>query len=304
MTQNFYLEWKKLQHPVLTEHNTELWLRYIYGTNPDISGNKLLKLKYQLKQALQQKSAGLLTFGGAFSNHLVATAAAAAEYGLQSVGIIRGEEADSNNPTLALCRTYGMQLMPISRTLYRSRHDQTLIKPLLQQFPDYFLIPEGGTSIAAVQGVSELDMRNTPDGPASLLISAVGTGGTLAGLIQGAQHTPVLGVAVVKDQSLEEKIRQLLPTDRAWPDWQLIQALHQPRYGRFDQELWQFCLSFFQQQIELEPVYTGKALYTVFELIKNGSIPAGSRLSFFHTGGLQALNGLAYRGLIPATYAR
>jgi len=296
-----YLQWKKLQHPVLTDHQTELWLRYTPSDNPDISGNKLLKLKYQLELALQQKYQGLLTFGGAFSNHLVATAAAAAENNLKSVGVVRGEDADLNNPTLALCQSYGMQLIRVSRTYYQSRHLPETMQQLSAQFPTYLHIPEGGTCEAAVRGVSELDMRNTPNGPASLLICAVGSGGTIAGLIHGAENTAVLGIAVVKDLSLSEKIKQFLPLDRSWPEWQLIQALHQPRYGRFDQQLWRFCQSFADQSVQLEPIYTGKALYSVFELIKSGAIPKGSRLSFYHTGGLQALKGLAYRGLINQT---
>ncbi|EGM76649.1 1-aminocyclopropane-1-carboxylate deaminase [Rheinheimera sp. A13L] len=296
-----YVQWKKLHHPVLHEHQTELWLRYAPGNNPDISGNKILKLKYQLEQALQQKYQGLLTFGGAFSNHLVATAAAAAENKLKSVGIVRGEEVDVDNPTLALCRSYGMQLIRVSREFYRGRHQQDVQQQLSDQYPGYLHIPEGGTCEAAVQGVSELDMCTTPAGPASMLICAVGSGGTVAGLIRGSKTTPVLGIAVVQDQSLPEKIKTFLPSDRNWPEWQLIKALHQPRYGRFDQLLWQFCLSFAEQNVQLEPVYTGKALYAVFELIKAGKIPKGSRLSFFHTGGLQGLKGLAYRGLIPDT---
>lgn len=296
-----YLQWKNLQHPVLNDHQTEIWLRYAPEINPDISGNKILKLKYQLEQALQQKSQGLLTFGGAFSNHLVATAAAAAENKLKSVGIIRGEDADLNNPTLALCRSYGMQLILVSRAFYRTRYQQETLQQLSEQFPDYLHIPEGGTCEAAVKGVSELDMCSTPQGPASLLVCAVGSGGTVAGLIRGSKTTPVLGIAVVQDQSLPEKIRAFLPADRNWPEWQLIQALHQPRYGRFDPELWQFCQSFADQDVQLEPVYTGKALFSVFELIKAGIISKGSRLSFFHTGGLQGLKGLAYRGLIPTT---
>lgn len=296
-----YLQWQKLQHPVLTDNQTELWLRHVPSSNPDISGNKLLKLKYQLEQALQLKYLGLLTFGGAFSNHLVATAAAAAANNLQSVGIVRGEEVDLNNPTLALCQSYGMQLLPVSRNYYQSRHTPELLLGLAQQFPDFLLIPEGGTCEAAVRGVSELDMVNTPAGPASLLSCAVGSGGTVAGLIRGSVATPVLGIAVVKDLSLQDKISQFLPADRDSPDWQLIQALHQPRYGRFDHQLWGFCQSFTSQEVQLEPIYTGKALYTIFELIKAGEIPKGSRVSFFHTGGLQALKGLAYRGLIPIT---
>lgn len=296
-----YLQWKKLQHSVLTDHQTELWLRYTPSDNPDISGNKLLKLKYQLELALQQKYQGLLTFGGAFSNHLVATAAAAAENNLKSVGVVRGEDADLNNPTLALCQSYGMQLIRVSRTYYQSRHLPETLQQLSAQFPGYLHIPEGGTCEAAVRGVSELDMRNTPNGPASLLICAVGSGGTIAGLIHGAENTAVLGIAVVKDLSLPQKIKQFLPTDRNWPEWQLIQAVHQPRYGRFDQQLWRFCQSFADQSVQLEPIYTGKALYSVFELIKSGAIAKGSRLSFYHTGGLQALKGLAYRGLINQT---
>lgn len=293
------LQWQKLQHPVLTDHQSELWLRYTPSSNPDISGNKLLKLKYQLEQALQEKYPGLLTFGGAFSNHLVATAAAAAENNLKSVGIVRGEDADLSNPTLALCQSYGMQLIRVSRTYYQGRHQPEVLVPLAQQFPDYLFIPEGGTCEAAVRGVSELDMCSTPAGPASLLISAVGSGGTVAGLIRGAGTTSVLGIAVVKDHSLVDKIKQFLPAEGNLPAWQLVQALHQPRYGRFDHTLWQFCQSFTGQGVQLEPVYTGKALYSVFELIKTGQIPKGSRLSFYHTGGLQGLKGLAYRGLIP-----
>lgn len=296
-----YLQWQKLQHPVLAAHQTELWIRHVSGNNPDISGNKLLKLKYQLELALQQKYQGLLTFGGAFSNHLLATAATAAENNLKSVGIVRGEEADINNPTLALCQSYGMQLVAVSRAYYQGRHLPETIQQLSEQFPGYLHVPEGGTCEAAVRGVSELEMCATPTGPASLLICAVGSGGTMAGLIHGSDSTAVLGIAVVKDLSLPAKIKQFLPESRDWPEWRLVQALHQPGYGRFDQKLWQFCQSFAQQGLQLEPIYTGKALYSVFELIKGGEIPEGSRLSFFHTGGLQALKGMAYRGLIPTT---
>jgi 1-aminocyclopropane-1-carboxylate deaminase len=295
------IEWQKLQHPVLTAHQTELWLRYTPSNNPDISGNKLLKLKYQLEQALQQKYQGLLTFGGAFSNHLVATAAAAAENNLKSIGIVRGEDADQNNPTLRLCQNYGMQLIPVSRSYYKGRHQPEVLLSLAQQFPGYLLIPEGGTCEAAVKGVSELDLCNTPAGPATLVSCAVGSGGTVAGVIRGAQTTAVLGIAVVMDQSLPEKINQFLPVDQACSDWRLVPALHQPRYGRFDEKLWLFCQSFAAQGVQLEPIYTGKALYSLFELIQNATIPRGSRISFYHTGGLQALKGLRYRGLIQTT---
>ncbi|RVT45962.1 pyridoxal-phosphate dependent enzyme [Rheinheimera sediminis] len=298
MTPTSYVQWQKLDHPLLSEHQIELWLRYAQETNPDISGNKILKLKYQLELALQQKYQGLFTFGGAFSNHLVATAAAAAENKLQSLGIVRGEEVDLNNPTLALCQSYGMQLVRVSREMYRKRHTEEVVQQLKEQYPGYLHIPEGGTCEAAVRGVSELQICTTPAGPASLLICAVGSGGTIAGLIRGSDNTAVLGIAVVQDQTLPEKIKAFLPAETQWPLWQLIQALHQPRYGHFDQKLWQFCLSFTEQNVQLDPIYTGKALYSVFELIKSGQIAKGSRLSFFHTGGLQGLKGLAYRGLI------
>lgn len=294
-------EWQKLQHPDLIAHQTELWLRYTPSNNPDISGNKLLKLKYQLELALQQKYQGLLTFGGAFSNHLVATAAAAAENNLKSIGIVRGEEVDLQNPSLALCQNYGMQLIPVSRSYYKNRHQPEVLLPLARQFPDYLQIPEGGTCEAAVLGVSELDLRNTPAGPATLLSCAVGSGGTVAGLIRGAQTTAVLGIAVVQDHSLPEKIKQFLPEEQNYCHWRLVPAVHQPKYGRFDEKLWLFCQSFASQGVQLEPIYTGKALYSVFELIQKGMIPRGSRISFYHTGGLQALKGLSYRGLIPTT---
>lgn len=300
MTNNeSFLPWQFITDPVLTEHQIELWIRYAPAPDPNISGNKLLKLKYQLEQSLQLKYQGLLTFGGAFSNHLVATAAAASAHQLKSIGIVRGSEVDLANPSLALCQQYGMQLIRVSREHYQLRHDPQFLQQLSAQYPDYFLIPEGGTCEAAARGVSEFEMKHTPAGAASLLVCAVGSGGTMAGLVRGAPDTAVLGIAVVKDTSLHNKVRQLLPQSLQHGSWQLMSALHQPRYGQFDQHLWLFCQSFQTQGLQLEPIYTGKALYTLFELIRSGQIASGSRISFFHTGGLQALKGLAYRNLIP-----
>ena len=189
-----FLDWQSITDPILTEYQIELWVRYAPAPNPDISGNKLLKLKYQLEQSLQLNSKGLLTFGGAFSNHLIATAAAAAQYNLKSIGIVRGSEVDLANPSLALCQQYGMHLIRVSREQYQRRHDAEYVQQLSADYAGYFLIPEGGSCEAATLGISELDMKQTPAGPATLIVSAVGSGGTIAGLVRGAADTQVLGL--------------------------------------------------------------------------------------------------------------
>ena len=151
------------------------------------SGNKYWKLKYNLQQAMDEKALGLLTFGGAFSNHLAATAAACARSGLQSVGVVRGEEwADpqKKNPTLEFCKQQGMQLHFLSRSAYRNKNSTELQKTLQQQYPNFMLLPEGGTNALAVKGCAEV--LTAADHKYDTICVAVGTGGTLAGLATGS----------------------------------------------------------------------------------------------------------------------
>ncbi|MDX3775375.1 pyridoxal-phosphate dependent enzyme [Chromatiaceae bacterium AAb-1] len=267
--------------------------------DPLISGNKYLKLKYPLNYIKENCKKGILTFGGAFSNHLIATAAACQYAGLESVGYVRTDVLDDNNPTLQACRQRGMQLQCLSRTLYRERYDRSFIEQLQQQYPEFLIVPEGGSSEWGMQGVAEFNLEYTPAGKADLIVSATASGGTLAGIIKGSQTTAVTGIAVTADSSLPGKIKQLLSSANVTCSWQLNTYYTGKGYARFTPELLQFCRQLQQtSQLSTEPVYTGKALYGLFAMVQNGEIAPGSRISFFHTGGLQGLTGLYYRRLI------
>jgi len=289
--------WQQLNHPVLKKYDHQLWVCQLHSSHPGISGNKVLKLKYQLQAALQQKKAGLLTMGGAFSNHLLATAASCAEIGLTSIGLVRTDKIDNNNPTLQASAELGMRFIAVDRENYRQRSNATWLAHWQQLYPDFLLVPEGGTSELAVQAVSEFSFEQTPAGPADWIVCAVGSGGTVAGLIRGAKQARVLGIQVVKDSSLIEKVRTL--SNVSHNHWQLQLARYLPQYGKVDLQLWNFCCQFQQQNIDFEPVYTGKALFSLLQTIDQGELGYGKRICFFHTGGQQGLAGLRYRALIP-----
>ena len=291
--------WQLLQHPLLQQKHIQLWISHLDTSLPEVSGNKCLKLKYHLQQVVAENKSGILTFGGAFSNHLCAVAAACQQLGLQSSAYVRTDKLDSTNPTLAFCLRMGMQLHALDRTTYRRRSEPAFISQLQSQHPTLLIVPEGGSSEAGVRGVTELDLLNTPDGKANLITTATASGGTLAGLIE-RHASNILGIAVVKDQSLPTRVKQLLTTDSTNKNWQINMAFTGKGYGQFDETLLQFCRDLARHQLYVEPVYTGKALAGVFSLISSGAIAAGSRLSFFHTGGLQGLKGLFYRERITA----
>lgn len=261
-----------------------------------LSGNKALKLKYHIAQALQCKKAGLLTFGGAFSNHLAATASACKQQNMASIGLVRTDRLDAHNPTLQHCQASGMHLVPISRAEYRMRNESDWIKQLQQHYPDFLIVPEGGSSKLGVQGVAKLDLTKAPHGNSQYIVTATGSGGTIAGLALGNPDAQVIGIAVVKDTALPDKVTHFC---QHASNWQLVTSYAGKGYGRFDAGLLQFCLDFRQRhQIMLEPIYTGKAMHALYQLITQGTFPKGSCISFFHTGGLQGLAGLHYRGLL------
>ena len=291
--------WQQLQHPLLRRHNTELWLCHLTTAIAAVSGNKCLKLKHHLAQAKAEGKLGIVTFGGAFSNHLSAVAATCNALNLQSKAYIRTDQLDLSNPTLQFCAKQGMQFIPLDRASYRQKSNPEFTAQVSTSHPDFFLVPEGGSSLQGATGVAELELVATPAGPANLLVSAVASGGTLAGMIN-RQAAPVLGIAVVKDASLVQRVQQFLqPASEKCP-WHIDMEHTFGGYARFDVTLLDFCRAMAVQQVFVEPIYTGKALYGLFQRIEQGKIAAGSRISFFHTGGLQGLNGLYYRKLISA----
>ncbi|GHG72984.1 1-aminocyclopropane-1-carboxylate deaminase [Alishewanella longhuensis] len=287
------ISWQQLTHPILTTSNTELWICQLKPPVPQIAGNKWLKLHSAISQRLPTQ--GILSLGGAFSNHLAALAAAGNHYGFPTIGLVRTDQLDSANPTLQQCSRNGMQLRGIDRVSFRQRDSAEFNHDLVNNYPNYLIVPEGGSNQQGAAGVSALPLAETPAGKATLLCCATASGGTLAGIIQRYPDIKVLGLAVVKDRSLVSRVKQCLPDNRPFVNWQLTQA--SSAYGKVTAADIAFCCEL-KPQITLEPVYTGKALHQLLDLLTSGQLASGQRIAFFHTGGLQGLAGQYYRKLI------
>ncbi|ENW89188.1 MULTISPECIES: 1-aminocyclopropane-1-carboxylate deaminase/D-cysteine desulfhydrase [Acinetobacter] len=253
--------------------------------HPQISGNKFFKLKYNLLAARQQGFEKVLTFGGAYSNHIAATAFASHKFGFQSLGMIRGEELAQRplNPTLATAQQFGMQLEFISRNAYRQKDQPDFLQHLQQQYPDFYLIPEGGTNALAIQGCREI--LTAEDAQFDLICCAVGTGGTFAGLIEASQqHQQLLGFSALKGDFLTHEVAQL--TSKR--NWRILDNYCCGGYAKTTPELIQFIQTFEQRyNIPLEQVYTGKMLRGIFDLIDQDKIGPDQKILLIHTGGLQ-----------------
>ncbi|SNY58246.1 1-aminocyclopropane-1-carboxylate deaminase [Arsukibacterium tuosuense] len=300
--------WHRIDESLLSDTGVELWLYCPTTTEPMISGNKWMKLQYHIKLIQQQQYRGLVTFGGAFSNHLAASAAAAQLNGFDATAYVRADVIDRQNPTLQYCLTKGMTLIATDRQTYRQRQQPDFLKMLALRHPGCLIIPEGGSSELGARGVAGLNLTDTPAGPADVIATATASGGTLAGLIAASTQqsavssnsAKVLGLTVVNDLSLPEKVANLLAeqaVDAAC--WRIVATAPDQRYAKCPAEHVNFCCEFtLKHNIAVEPVYTGRALFKLYKMIAAGEFAQGSRISFFHTGGLQGLAGLYYRQLI------
>lgn len=251
--------------------------------HPLVSGNKWWKLKYNLSEAASLKKSKLLTFGGAYSNHIYATAAAARESKIPSIGIIRGEEHTSSNSILQFARTAGMELHFVSREVYRSKNDPEFIESLHKQFGDFYLIPEGGSNELAVKGVQEFAGRL---GKFDFLCCPVGTGGTLAGLINGSSGSgSIIGFSVLKNGSfLNDEVRRF---GTRYDNWSIQTEYDFGGYAKSTPWLSSFIEEFRRaNDIPIEPVYTGKMMAGIFDLISKGFFKRGSTVLAIHTGGI------------------
>ena len=264
----------------------QLTIKRLDLIHPRISGNKFFNLKYTFSAAQQQGLRQVLTFGGAYSNHIAATAYAAQLVGFQSIGIIRGEELSTQdlNPTLQTAQDFGMQLHFVSRAEYRLRHESEYLQQLQRQYPQAFIIPEGGTNTLAIQGTQEIltsEDRENYD----VICCAVGTGGTIAGIIESSsEQQQVLGFSALKGDFLQQNIQQW--TDKQ--NWALTDAYCCGGYAKTSQELLQFMQQFEQRYaIPLEQVYTAKMMMGLFDLIQKNHFSANTRILAIHPGGLQ-----------------
>ncbi|PVW14330.1 1-aminocyclopropane-1-carboxylate deaminase/D-cysteine desulfhydrase [Marixanthomonas spongiae] len=262
--------------------------------HPYVSGNKFRKLKYNIQQAVKENHRTLLTFGGAYSNHIAAVAAAGALCGMQTIGIVRGEELSEKiheNPTLRYAQQQGMQLHFISREAYRDKYKASQIELLREHFGNFYLLPEGGTNALAVQGCAEI-LAGT-ETHADYICAPVGTGGTLAGLVEASEpHQQIIGFSALKGTFQLSEIEKY--TDKE--NFELTDTYCFGGYAKIDLQLVRFINEFYKKTgIPLDPVYTGKMLFGIVDLLKSGHFKENSRIFAVHTGGLQGIAGMNQR---------
>lgn len=286
---------QRLNSRVFDEKNLTVFIKRDDTIHSAISGNKWRKLKGNLLQANIEGARTIITFGGAFSNHLAATAAACQALGVASVGLVRGE-IDSNNPTIRFCASMGMKLLSIPRQQYRDKLccDQTQM--LISAFPRPYIVPEGGTNQYAFLGISELWMELTQQlDSIDYIVVASGTGGTAAGLVQSVPDSvKVVSIPVLKGGFLKDAILEWCNPDIAHR-LEVMDGYHCGGYAKENDALNAFVADFKSDfDIDLDTVYTGKAMYGLFDLVARDHFPAGANIVFIHTGGLQGMEGKAY----------
>ncbi len=291
MTSSLVPPTQKIELPELHRAGVTLFVRREDLLHPVISGNKFRKLSYNLRAAEEAGYDSLLTFGGAYSNHIAATARAGREYGFRTIGIIRGDElerASHLNPTLARAKEDGMVLKFVSRAEYRLKEMSSFLAGLREEFGRYYLLPEGGTNALAVKGCE--DILGPGDLHYDTICCCVGTGGTLAGLINASSgRQRLIGFSALKGIFMQKDICSFVCKD----NWCLEADYHFGGYAKINAELIAFINSFQQRTgLPLDPVYTGKMFFGVMDMIGRRKFNPGSAILAIHSGGLQGKAGM------------
>lgn len=288
---------QSLDHPILESKNIELSIMRLDLIHPRVSGNKFFKLKYNLAQAQKEGKDTLLTFGGAYSNHIFATAEAAKADDFQSIGIIRGERTESLNPTLFHAESLGMKLHFVDRETYRMKTEANFINQLKDLFGDFFLIPEGGTNELAIKGTREIIGEN--ESQFSHFVVSIGTGGTFAGLAASvSSNQKLIGFSSLKGEFIHSEIEKLLSDYQIHSagSYQVISECHFGGYAKHTPELIAFIQDFHENfGVVLDPIYTGKMAFGIWDLIKKDFFEPQSKILMIHTGGLQGNIGFTER---------
>ena len=295
---------QKLQSTFLEHAGVRLYVKRDDLMHPHFGGNKWRKLKYNLIHARKNNFDSLLTFGGAWSNHIYATAAAAKHFGFNSIGLIRGEQHTPLNSTLSFAEECGMQLHYINRQRYRQKHEDAFLKEIRQQYGDVYILPEGGSNTLALQGCREIvaEVSAQLDRPFDIICCASGTGATLAGLSLAiaesnlAKKQAAIGFSALKGgeflvKEISNFIEQTAPR-RTIDNWHIESNFHFGGYAKINHELVRF-MQMFQSRYEipLDAVYTAKMFYGLFEQIKSGVFQPGTVIVAIHSGGLQGNKG-------------
>ena len=286
---------QQIHLPLLEEKKVELFIKREDLIHPFVSGNKFRKLKYNLRAAKEQQKETLLTFGGAFSNHIAATAVSAQFNGFKSIGIIRGNELGhdltktlASNSTIREAHKNGMLFKFISRAAYREKSERSFLNQLKEAYGDFYLIPEGGTNNLAIRGCEEILTKE--DSKFDYICCAIGTGGTISGLINAATaHQKIIGFPALKGDFLQDEIERFTTKE----NWQLATSYHFGGYAKYNEVLIRFINQFSKEnQIVLDPIYTGKMLFGILDLIAKDYFPVNSNILAIHTGGLQGIEGV------------
>ena len=288
-----------LERLILKGYDTSIscWVKRDDLIHPLISGNKWRKLVYPLKEIIRTGRSGVITFGGAFSNHIVATAVACQYLDLPCVGIIRGEAAAAKNPSLSIASKAGMKLHFVDRGSYRLKATAESIHTIMSEYDNYEVLAEGGKHSLALEGVGEIvaeinmDMTDTPD----YIITAVGTGTTFAGLSQ-AFSGEMIGINVLKNRGVEKEITDLLGTDQLPQDHCILNDYHFGGYAKYIDELIDFMHVFYNESgIKTDVVYTSKLFFAFQDLVRKDHFKSKSKIVIYHSGGEQGNAGMNYR---------
>lgn len=288
---------QQLKSSLLDQKRLTLTVRREDLLHPEVPGNKWRKLKYNLLAAAGNGSEALLTFGGAYSNHLAAVSAAGKLFGFKTIGFVRGEAHFPLNPTLEQATRNAMELHYLDRETYRQKDTPEFLEQLKSRFPDAYLIPEGGTNNLALQGCAEITRDIQAD--LDVICCAAGTGGTAAGLLCGLNgKKDLLVFTALKGDFLKNEINHLTQTfnGNIYKNWNLQTDYHFGGYAKIKSGLLDFMHDFQDQfNIPLEPVYTGKMFFGLFDMIGKDFFEPGTKILAIHTGGLQGLAGFEER---------
>lgn len=272
-------------------NNIQLYIKREDLLHPLISGNKFRKLKYNIIEAKTNEASLLVTFGGAYSNHILATAAAGKEYNFSTLGIIRGDELKNKifeNPTLSYAQDLGMNFEFIARELFSKKEEVSFVTKIKERYPNSYILPEGGTNQLAINGCEEI-LANE-DEEFDFVCCAVGTGGTVSGIINASfEKQKIIGFSALKGDFLSDVICKFVTKK----NWIVNSKYHFGGYGKVTDELIDFLNDFYlKTNIPLDPIYTGKMVFGVLDLIEKEYFPQGSKILCIHTGGLQGIKGV------------
>lgn len=288
---------QEINHPLANSAGIKLSMARADLLHPLASGNKFYKLEPNLKFAKQQSFSQILSFGGAYSNHIHAVALTAKEQGFKSIGIIRGEKRYASNPTLQEVKSAGMQLYFINREEYKRRNDSDYIAKLQQRFPKALIIPEGGSSQLAIQGCVRLADEINAIQSSDILTVACGTGATFAGVVCGLKDgQSAIGYSALRDSSLSERISGFIQKEKAQNNNYKIEVADYGGFAKLNKELLDFIFDWLDETgILLDPIYTSKMCMRLMHQLRSREFSSGTSITIIHSGGLQGWRGMRKR---------